>query len=124
MYLNIKLEEKEAESFIFARDKLGIKSNTDFVRYVLKQYILKKHGSCPNDGKFKIYSANDLCSIEDLGEDREAEISYRRGFHHGFLEGVSTKDDDVERKEDLIFEWRYKLSPSSFVPFDTFKGEK
>lgn len=41
MYLNIKLDKKTENIFIQKRDEVGLKSNSEFLRYILNVYLLK-----------------------------------------------------------------------------------
>lgn len=125
MYLNIELEGKEEENFLIAKEKSGIKSNTDFVRYIIKKFILKAHGSMPSlSNKFKVMNASDIEFDDPLSDDREIELSYRRGYIQGFVYRDSIKAEDYNQTLALLNDWRYKVPAESFYPAEMYIKER
>lgn len=121
MYLNIKLDDKEQKNFEVAKEKSGLKSNTEFLRSIIKKYILKVHGSFP-DAKFKMYKASDLFEIEELIDNTEP--SYRKGFVQGFCYANTIPKIQLNKVEDILHDWRHKENNESFLPPDIYVSNK
>lgn len=115
MYLNIELEGEEEKNFLDAKERSGIKSNTDFLRHIIKRYILKAYGSIPSS-KLKVIMASDIDFDDPLDDPSENEQSYRRGFMHGFIYCHDTPFERYERTLNLLYDWRYKMPSSSMIP--------
>lgn len=45
MYLNIKLDEREAEAYEKLKALTGLKSNSEFLRYILTEYFKEKQNA-------------------------------------------------------------------------------
>ncbi len=123
MYLNVELDGKEEENFLTAKDRIGIKSNTDFVRYIIKRFIFKAYGSFPSS-KTKIIDVNDMDFDDPLTDDASIEQAFRRGFMHGFVYCQETPENKQAKVLDLIYDWRYKEPSESMVPPCLFISER
>jgi hypothetical protein len=123
MFLNLELNEEEEKNFLAAKERTGIKSNTDFLRFLIKDYIFHAYGSMPSS-KLKIIAASDINVDSPLFCPEEAEGAYRRGYVQGFCYGTETPRSKKEDVLDILNVWRHKISNKSMCPPDTFIREK
>lgn len=123
MFLNLEISDEDEKDFLAAKEKSGIKSNTDFLRYMIKRFIFNAYGSYPQS-KFKIMNASDIDINDPLNDFSEIEATFRRGFMHGFVYCKDTSEDKRDQVLDILYDWRFKESTDSMVPPCVFISER